>query len=91
MFIWSQIAKQERERERSCGDESYYTWKIVPYKCYLPIFLTNVTHFQLLYETFIENGQNVNKHDIPWMKLFCEKFVAFMYPMWLMMTKENDM
>ncbi len=28
-------------------------------------FLTNiVTHFQVLFVTFIEYGQNINKHDI---------------------------
>ncbi len=37
-------------------------------------FLTKVeTHFQVLFVTFIEYGQNVNKHSISWIKLFGEK------------------
>ncbi len=61
--------------------------KVVPYKCCLPSsnislktsFLTNlVTHFQLLSARFIECGQNVNKHDISWIKLLGEKWVGFM-------------
>ncbi len=51
--------------------------KIVPYKCCPPslnigarlvltqmVFLTNITHFQVLSVTFIEYGQKVNKHDV---------------------------
>ncbi len=53
--------------------------KIVPYKCCLPssnisvkkdfnkdIFLTNVTHFEVLFVTLTEYGQIINKHHILW-------------------------
>ncbi len=77
--------------------------KVVPYKCCLPnlnvsvkkdfdtdVLLTDVTHFQLLSLTFIEYGQNVNKHCISQIKLFWEKWAGFMQPMWSMLTKDND-
>ncbi len=41
--------------------------KIVPYKCckdFYTDYLTDVSHFQVLSATFIEYGQNVNKHNI---------------------------
>ncbi len=55
-------------------------------------FLTNnVKHSQILSETYIEYGQNVSKHDISQIKLFCEKCVGFMYHMWPMLMKDKDM
>ncbi len=76
MFTWSKISERERG---SHGDESYYAWrKKVPVSAAFLArilalrriltqisFLTEVvTHFQLLFVTFIEYGQHVNKHNI---------------------------